>query len=345
MSKVSFAIALGLTSFLQAQWINQPTKGIPRNADGKPNLSAPAPQTADGKPDLSGLWVFTPGKGGVSQLKPSEIKPWAVALHKQREEDLGNDSPGVHCLPNPGVLGLAKVVQTPNLIVVLAEDLTYRQIFLDGRELPKEPNPAWMGYSVGHWEGDTLVVASTGYNDRTWLDDGYPHTENLRVTERWRRSDFGHLTIDIESSDPEIYEKPWTSKAGGIYRADTDLLEYVCSENEKDRTHLVGKKSDDAKRAVKVAPEILSKYAGNYDLRGTIAKEFGVDVIPMTVAFEDGALRLGITDGPKETMIPLSEITFTGFGGYIDFGKNDKGEIAYLVVRIAEGDFRADRKK
>jgi hypothetical protein len=98
-------------------------------------------------------------------------------------------------------------VQTPGLIVVLYEDLSYRQIFLDGRELPKDPNPAWMGYSVGHWDGDTLVVESTGYNDRTWLDAGYPHTENMRVTERIRRSDFGHLAIEISFSDPAFYEK------------------------------------------------------------------------------------------------------------------------------------------
>jgi hypothetical protein len=344
MTKILFATAFGLTSFLQAQWIKQPTVGIPRTADGKPDLSAPAPKTADGKPDFSGLWLFVPGKGGITDLKPSEIKPWAEALHKQRDEDLSHDAPSTQCLPSGFLtLGMFKVVQAPGLIVMLAEDLTYRQIFLDGRELPKDPNPAWMGYSVGHWEGDTLVIESTGYNDRTWLDQGYPHSENLRITERWRRTDFGHLTRETEARDPAIYEKPWISKGAGIYTADTDLLEYVCAENEKDRRHLVGKKSDDTKNAVKLAPEVLSRYAGGYDLR---AKELtGVDVVPFTVALENGVLKLGIADAPGEPMTPLSEITFTGFGGYIDFGKNDKGEVTHLTIRIAEGDFRADRRK
>jgi len=346
MTRIPFVIAFGLTScFLQAQWITQPTPGIPRTADGKPNLTAPAPKTADGKPDLSGLWTLIPGKGGISQqLKPSEIKPWAEALHKDRDENLGHDSPAIECLPG-GFLtfGLVKVVQTPGLIVVLAEDLEYRQIFLDGRELPQDPNSAWMGYSAGHWEGDTLVVESTGYNDRTWLEMGYPHTENLRLTERWRRTDFGHMSIDATFSDPAVYEKPWTSMVTGAYTADTDLLEYVCAENEKDRVHSVGKKSDDTKHAVKLPPEVLSKYAGRYDLR---AKELtGVDLVPLTVAFEDGVLKLGVADAPGEPMVALSEITFTGFGGYIDFSKNDKGEVRNLVIRIAEGDFRADRNK
>jgi len=346
MNRISFVIALGLTtSFLQAQWIKQPTSGIPRTADGKPNLAAPAPKTTDGKPDLSGVWTFIPGKGGISQqLKPSDIKPWAEALHKERDENLGHDSPAIQCLPGGFMaFGLVKVVQTPGLIVVLAEDLEYRQIFLDGRQLPKDPSPAWMGYSVGHWEGDTLVVESTGYNDRTWLEQGYPHTENLRLTERWRRGDFGHMSIDVTFSDPAIYEKQWTSKVMASYTADTDLLEYVCAENEKDRGHSIGKKSDDTKHAVKLSPEILSKYAGHYDLR---AKELtGVDLVPLTVAFEDGVLKLGIVDAPGETMVSLSEKTFTGFGGYIDFGKNEKGEVTNLVIRIAEGDFRADRRK
>jgi len=340
------AFAIGLISApVQAQWIHQPTPGIPRNADGKPNLRAPAPKASDGKPDFSGVWTLVPGKGGISQLKSSEMKPWAEALHKERHENLGSDSPGTQCLPQGFIaVGLTKIVQAPGLIVVLSEDLTYRQIFLDGRELPNDPNPAWMGYSVGHWEGDTLVVESTGYNDRTWLGDGYPHTENLRIKERWRRSDFGHLTMDMEFSDPAIYQRAWTLAVSGTYSADTDLLEYVCAENEKDRTHLVGKNSDDAKKAVKVAPEILAKYTGTYLLGGDIAKQLGAEFIPLTVALEDGALKLGFADSEKEPMIALSEITFTGFGGYIDFGKNEKGVVDHLVVRLAEGDYRANRK-
>jgi hypothetical protein len=340
------AVAFGLVSLcLQAQWVKQPTVGIPRTTDGKPDLAAPTPKMPDGKPDLSGIWTLQPSGGGISQLKPEQIQPWAQALFKEREENLGKDSPSIQCLPLGFIGGLARIVQTPGLAVILAEDLTYRQVFLDGRELPQEPNPAWMGYSVGHWEGDTLVVESTGYNDRTWLERGYPHTENLRITERFRRRDFGHLEVDVTYSDPKIYAKPWTAKVAGLFTADTELIEYVCAENEKDRSHLVGKHSDDTKNAVKLAPDILSKYTGNYEFR---AKELGIpgpEILEFKVALEDGVLKLGMGDGPKQPMTALSETTFTGVGGRVEFGKDDKGEVTHIVFKIAEGDFRANRKK
>jgi len=150
--------------------------------------------------------------------------------------------------------------------------------------------------------------------------------------------------MDMEFSDPAIYQRAWTLAVSGMYSADTDLLEFVCAENEKDRTHLVGKNSHDAKKAVKVAPEILAKYTGTYLLGGDIAKQLGVEIIPLTVSLDDGALKLGFADSEKQPMIALSEVTFTGFGGYIDFGRNDKGDVDHLVVRLAEGDYRANRK-
>jgi hypothetical protein len=338
----TFAISLSLiSSVLQAQWLHEPTRGIPRTPDGKPNLAAPAPKTADGKPDLSGIWFVTTTRGGISLLKPSEIKPWALKLAKEREETLFKDSPSVHCLPNGPVPGLAKIVQTPAMLVMLREDLTYRQIFLDGRELPKDPNPAWMGYSVGRWEGDTLVVESSGYNDRTWLELGYPHTESLRITERLHRGDFGHLTVDVVYNDPEAYDKPWTIKAAMQYTADSELLEYVCAENEKDSVHLVGKQSDDTRNAVKLAPETLSKYVGTYErpLPG------GRPTQVIEVAFEGGEFTLSFGTAPPRPLTALSENTFTAFGTHFEFGKNDKGEVTYLIIRAAEGDLRADRKK
>lgn len=346
MKRLSATIVLSLTcACLQAQWFKQPTAGIPRIADGTPNLSAPTPKTHDGKPDLSGIWTLQQTSGGMSQLKPSEIQPWAEALSKERRENLGSDSPGISCLPSGNTGGFTKFVQTPGLLVMLGEDLTYRQVFLDGRELPKDPNPAWMGYSVGHWEGDTLVVESTGYNDRTWLERGYPHTENMRKTERYHRRDFGHLDVDITFSDPKIYAKPWTEKLEGVLTADTELIEYVCAENEKDRTHLVGKESDDTKNAVKVAPAILSKYVGTYEFS---AKEVGVpgpEFLLFKVSLKDGALELSLGDAPKMPITALSETTFTGVGGDIGFVKDDKGEVTHMTIRIAEGAFRAKRKK
>jgi hypothetical protein len=189
---------------LPAQWLNYPTPGIPRTADGKPNLSAPAPRMPDGKPDLSGLWRDDQSGAGAAEKAIAAIapQPWADALSKKRKEELYKDDMGVLCQPfGPRAgAGVRKVVQTPGLIVFLDDDLTYRQIFLDGRPLPKDPNPAWMGYSVGHWDGDTLVIESAGFNDRTWLDDaGHPHSELLHVTERLRRRDFGHLEIEEDA--------------------------------------------------------------------------------------------------------------------------------------------------
>jgi hypothetical protein len=239
---------------------------------------------------------------------------------------------------------MVKIVQTPALIVILAEDLEYRQIFLDGRELPREPNPAWMGYSVGRWDGDTLVVESTGYNERTWLENGFPHTEGLRLTERIRRTDFGHLAIEVTWSDPKIYAKSWTSKVAGVLTPDTELLEYVCAENERDRVHLVGKNSDDTKNAVTLGQDLLNKYAGNYEFN---AKELGIpgpEKLLLRVVLEDGVLKLGMGDGPRQPMTPISETTFAGFGGRLEFGKDDKGQVTHITIKIAEGDFRANRK-
>src|SRR5689334_6489499 len=198
LNRFLLCVVLVSAGSLPAQWLNYPTPGIPRLPDGKPNLSAPAPKAPDGKPDLSGIWTMSPGPYAfniAADLKPGEVQPWADALFKQRTEDLGKDSPFTACLPmgpvfNLNPVAMAKIIQTPALIAILSEDLTYRQIFLDGRNLPVDPNPSFMGYSVGRWDGDTLVVESTGINEKTWLDfAGPPHSEALRTTERTRRRD------------------------------------------------------------------------------------------------------------------------------------------------------------
>jgi hypothetical protein len=189
-SSLVVAISAIATVPTAAQWINYPTPGIRRTPDGMPNLSAPAPKSADGKPDLSGLWRLGVEVGVnaniTAGLASDDIRPWANALSRQRLEDFGKDDPEITgCKPGgPRHIthgGLTKIVQAPTLIVMLYEDLSYRQIFLDGRKLPVDPNPSWMGYSVGRWEGETLVIESAGFNDRTWLDmAGHPHTEALR---------------------------------------------------------------------------------------------------------------------------------------------------------------------
>jgi hypothetical protein len=233
-----------------AQWLNHRQDGIPRNADGSANLSAPTPKTADGKPDISGLWAPNPGYIGniARDLKEVPFQPWAQALYAQRRETQSKDDPTGRCVvggvPRSNAVPYPfKILNVPGMTVILYEAVhSYRQIFTDGRALPKEPNPAWFGYSVGMWEGNDFVVTTAGFNDNVWLDNfGHPATEQLKVTERFRRKDFGHMDIDITVDDPKTYTKPWTITLPLTYQPDTELLEYMCNENNKDLEHLVGK--------------------------------------------------------------------------------------------------------
>jgi hypothetical protein len=264
-----------LSTGAQAQWLNYSTPGVPRTRDGKPNLAAPAPRGAGGKPNLSGVWhvhptsltemkrlygekadvVNVPGmeldtisKYAINILvdfKPEEspIRPAAVEILRRR---LPRDFPDTNCLP-AGIptAGLVsepvKIVQSPGLIIMLYESEDgHRQIYTDGRKLPKEiAQPAWLGYSVGRWEGDTLVVETAGFNDKSWLDViGHPHSEALRVVERYRRRDFGHMDLEMTFDDPQMYTKPFTIKVTDDLLADSDIFESYCNENEKDRPHL-----------------------------------------------------------------------------------------------------------
>jgi hypothetical protein len=243
MRMVSIFLLLG-------QWIAYSTPGIPRTADGKPNVSAPAPKTPDGKPDLSGIWL-TPAGGWLNNLAVDGVEvpftPWARALYDERQANNGKGRPSERCISH-GVTDFnalatpTKIIQTPTVTVILYEAYNhYRQVFTDGRPLPKDPQPAWLGYSVGRWEGNTFVVETNGLNDQTWLDDGgHPHSEALRLTERFTRRDFGHMNIQMTIDDPQAYTKPWTVTVPKNLMADTELIEFMC-ENEKDFVHLVGK--------------------------------------------------------------------------------------------------------
>ncbi len=239
-----------------AQWLDFPTPGVPRLPDGKPDLTAAAPKTPDGKPDFSGIWTTKAGYTGniARDLKPGEVSftPWAAELYKHRQETQGKDDPQAYCVlsgvprehvvPYPFKILNATSGRT-NMIVILYEALhSYRQIYLDGRKLPKDPNPTWMGYSVGHWDGDTLVVDSSGFVGNNWLDNGgHPGTESMKLTERFHRRDYGHIDLQFTVEDPKAYTKPWTVNLEFTATPDTDLIEYVCDENEKDLKHLVGK--------------------------------------------------------------------------------------------------------
>ena len=271
-------ILIGLAAaprFVQAQWLNHRTPGIPRTADGKPNLSARAPRGADGKPNLSGLWQTesappemlerlipgaTNGAGEeplsqyfiniFSDFKPEEapLRPEAAALFQQRAKTFSNVSPLSHCLPEGMPLvemapAPYKIVQMPGLTVMLYErDTTYRQVYTDGRKLPDDPQPSWLGYSVGKWDGDSFVVESAGFNDRGWLDArGHTHSEALHLTERFHRLDFGHMEVRLTIDDPQTFTRPFTILLKQRLLPDNDLLESFCAENEKDSRHVDGK--------------------------------------------------------------------------------------------------------
>jgi hypothetical protein len=344
-------VAIGLSAPASAQWLKQPTAGLPRTPDGKPNQSAPAPRTADGKPDLSGLWTKISPKYSrniAADLKPDEIQPWARKLVEQRREDLGKEYMNVKCVPlGPGYTTSAdstgaemmKIVQTPGLIIILNPDLTYRQIFLDGRTLESAPNPTWMGYSVGRWDGDTLVVESFGFNDRTWLDhDGHPHTEALRTTERYRRRDVGNLEVEVTYSDPKTYTKPWTVNVRAELAADTEMIEWVCNESPHGVEHWVGKASDERKGEVQVAPEILSKYVGTYEEQQPYWR-VAARVVKISVV--DGKLVANMDGRGDVPLIGTSNTSFTGLYGLgVEFIEGGAGG---LFVKHVSGNYRFAR--
>ena len=207
-----------------------------------PTPSGPTPRTQDGKPDLSGVWY---AQRTVDPGKPEPL-PWADALQRERAANNSKDAPGARCLPrgltNAGALFPYQLVQTPALLVMIFEDDTpsHRLVYLDGRGHPKEPNPNWMGHSIGHWEGDTLVVDTVGFNDESWLvNTGYPHTEMMRITERLHRADLGHLEIELTIEDPGAYSKPWVMKRVADLDTKDEIGEYVCID--RDAPHMVGK--------------------------------------------------------------------------------------------------------
>jgi len=266
-------VCVGVT--LPAQWHVQ-TKGVPTTPAGTPNLEAPAPKLADGKtPDLSGLWdsekrpcneaaarlgcldalfgfpqaVFNISStgGGPNDKDLLPMQPWAEALVKQRRDNGSKDDPMARCLPLPSPRGWSnfntqKIVQTPESLTILDEYMSqYRQIFMDGRTLPTDPEPSFKGYSVGRWEGDTLVVETIGFKDDLWLDLwGHPLTDQARTVERIRRVNYGNLEVGITVDDPKAYTKPWTVTIKLSLAINTDLLEYICNENEKSTPHMVG---------------------------------------------------------------------------------------------------------
>src|SRR5579863_8504746 len=316
MDRIAIAAAVWLLPIpLCAQWLDLRTPGIPRTADGKPNLTAPAPRTPDGKPDLSGMWqpeVNAYRFNVIQDLKDESIfRPEAEAVFQKRVADFHRTDPVTNCLPGgPSEMlnTTYRIIQSPAVVAVLYESGTgrFRQIYMDGRKLPKDPNPTWLGYSVGHWEGDTLVVESVGFNDRSWLDRaGHPHSEKLRVTERIRRVDFGHMQFQITYDDPETLTKPLSFSLAVNYAADTDLLENVCNESDW-KVHMVGS----ANTGVPLSSAVLAKYAGRYEFREGSRQVGAFMGMTQNVTLIDGHLFLNALP-----LIPQSETRFESTGG------------------------------
>ena len=337
---VSLIVLSVSLSPLTAQWPNRPTVGVPRTPDGKPNLSAPPPRSADGKPDLSGVWRIHKSYllSAVSDLKAEDIQPWAAAVYKRSGDDFRNDTDGINCLP-PGpkaslsVGSPVKIVQTPGLVVFLYEYQTlYRQVFTDGRSLPQDPNPTWMGYSVGQWEGDTLVVTTAGFNDRTSLDlGGHPHSEALRLTERFRRRDAGHIDLQVTIEDPKAYNRKWALPVDLDLMPDGELIEYICEDRSK--PHLVGKRQEE----FAVSKNILSQYVGTYDPPGAGAS--------VSVTLEGDRLMIDPGGMGKIPLIAISENSFSMEGNVVEFIRDAKGEVTRIVQHWTEGDRFASRRK
>jgi hypothetical protein len=315
------------------------------------DLSAPVPRGGDGRPDLSGLWG-TP-EVGVEFFESDQVQGWALEAIAESERNYYGDDPRFNCLPTgPQMVigGLRRIVHTPTFVAFLYRDLTYRQIFLDGRALETDPFPTWMGYSVGHWEGDTLVVQSNGYNDKTWLTTlGLPHTENLQITERYRRTDFGHIELQVTYDDPDTFNAPVEATVGLRFVADNELLEEVCNEASKGRNHWSGDISDAEELTVEVDEATLAKYVGIYE--GTWLG----NLIKADVRLEDGALVLYRNPPYTESrrrdeyaqyaMIPQSDNAFEcscGLG-FVFTGSNEDGMATEVLEVHVSGSWLFER--
>ena len=337
-------LAVVSSSPLHAQWFDWTFPLVPRTDDGKPDMAAPAPKTADGGVDVSGLWV--PVNASGSLYDESRLRGWAKDAMAESKKNFYRDDPRLHCLPSgPGSYpaeaiagGMRRIVQHPAIIAVLNEDMTHRQIYMDGRPLEAQTDlPSWMGYSVGRWEGDTLVVESNGFNDKTWLTQkGHHHTDQLHITERYTRLSYGRMQLEI------VYEDPATM-ADGAVEASIDLMllpvatmfEVVCNESKTGQRHYTGELDQSEMKAVVVPTTVLAEYVGVY--KGL----WGNRPVTTEVTLEGGALvlkripRYSLSGGNAgfdiTHLVAQSENAFdSGLGlGWV-FNRNEEGEVVSL---------------
>ncbi len=343
-------LILCIAATANAQWLDRKTPGIPRTADGKPNLKAPAPRTVDGKPDLSGVWN---GPNVVARPDPANLKPEVLERAKQYQQEYFKTRPLYTCLPSGPEAerfgGWKRVIQTPTEIAILNEDLTYRVIFMDGRQLEKNMAGSFMGYSVGRWEGDTLVVDSAGFNDKTWTSRyGITHSESLRTTERYRRTDFGHMQVEVTYTDPESYVKPWGFKTELELGADTEMLEEVCERSSEHWKTL----SDTT--PVTVPHDVLARYVGTYSgiyggrkriINVTLNGDQLMAKIVGAADIEGGLGTAGLNPDDPQPLLARSDTLFEAFGLGFQFVVNDKGVVTDLVEIHISGPYKFPREK
>ena len=320
MKRLATLILMAVTTPVLAQWFDLATPGVPRTTDGALDASAPTPRMADGRPDLSGVW--TPTNVSGSMLDPNNAQQWARDLIDERKRTFFSNSPRYHCLPSgPGFLtgaGLSgsgrRIVHTPTFIAMLYAELHYRQIFLDGRELEEDPLRTWMGYSIGEWDGDTLVIESNGYNDQTWLHpDGLSHTDQLRITERYSRPDFGHINVEVTYDDPGTFDEPVEAFIEMRFVADNELLEVVCNEASEGRSNWGGELSEAEERSFETDPETLAQYIGTYQgiwLGQNTTLDFYIKDGEFQLRREPRYLSTGAVTADVYGLVALSEDTF-----------------------------------
>ena len=320
--RVIALVMLVVCADAQAQWFDWATPTAPRTADGRVNAAAPAPRMPNGRIDMSGVWVPTDARGTL--FDSSKIRKPALDAMREQERTFYTRDPRFHCLPSgpsnypagASVGGQRRMVQHADYIAILNPDMTYRQVFMDGRTLEAEPLlTTWMGYSTGRFEGDVLVIQSNGYNDKTWLTrEGLPHTDKLRITERYTRKSFGQMTLEITYEDPGTFTEPVKATVDLVNQPDNGMLETICNESATGQKHYSGEFSQTGKDAVQVPAATLQKYVGTYKgqwLRNPITTEFvvkdGALVLIRTPRYSDTG---GNTDSAEYQLVARSETAF-----------------------------------
>ena len=344
MKRLFGFLILLASSTASAQWLTLPTPGIPRASDGTPELSAPVPRAADGRPDLTGLWRPTQLRSGLRDR--DNLQPWLRTIIDEHEKTFFTQNPRFRCLPaGPENMtsisnswGLRRFLQHPLMLAMHYNDGTYREIFLDGRELEPDPLRTWMGYSVGRWDGDTLVVESNGYNAKTWLGPGITHTDQLRIVERYERTDLGNMRVEVIYEDPGALEGPVRAEIDMALAVDEAMLETVCTEayggEQAGWTTQVQERDE---TAVDVAPEILARYVGTY------AGMYLRNHISLDVTMENGELFFSKNNGARQPLIPKSETSFLGgILGYV-FTVDEDGVATTISEVHVSGAWAFDR--